>query len=205
MPSPIENRIRLEIVQRHQKGETLRSISRELSLSYETTKQVWQHWTHKGSVEPNYERAKQRGTRQYPVLYRQAVQMKRDHPRWGAPLIRLELQAQHTGRLPGVRTLQRWFREAGVSRSASVKRQHNKVVQRGQVVHQVWAVDAKEGMRLQDGSWASWLVVTDEASGAMLQADVFPPAVLGADGSSNGAEVSASDLGTMGLSDRHAF
>jgi hypothetical protein len=46
-------------------------------------------------------------------------------------------------------------------------------------VHQVWAVDAKEQMRLKDGSAASWLVVTDEGSGAILDAQAFPPQKLG--------------------------
>ena len=105
MPSPIENAVRLEIVKRHKKGESLRGISQELSVSYETVKQIWQHWTKKGSIEPNYEQAKQRGTRQYQAVYPQAIQLKRDHPRWGAQLIRLELEGQQTGNLPSVRTL----------------------------------------------------------------------------------------------------
>jgi hypothetical protein len=205
MPSPTENHIRLAIVQRHQRGETLHSISAELGLSYETTKHIWQHWKQTGSVEPNYERAKQRGTRQYQSVYAQAVEMKRAHPRWGAQLIRLELQAYHREKLPSVRTLQRWFRQAGVNRSAGVKQVRNQTVQRGQAVHQVWAVDAKEGMHLRDGSWASWLVVSDEASGAILRAEVFPPAALDTNQGSNSADQPTTDLRPMGASDNHAL
>jgi len=51
-------------------------------------------------------------------------------------------------------------------------------VGRGQAVHDVWAVDAKEAMALADGSHASWLVVSDEASGAVLHTEVFPPPAL---------------------------
>jgi len=178
MPSPIANPIREAIVQRHQKGESLRSISDELNLSYETVKNVWQHWSKTGRIEPNYQQAKRRGTRQFQTLYEQAIQLKRDHPRWGAQLIQLELDSLSEARLPSIRTLQRWFREAGVSRSAAIQQQRVKTVQRGQMVHQVWAVDAKEAIRLQDGSWASWLVITEEASGAILTTSVFPPAEL---------------------------
>jgi transposase len=181
MSSPIENATRREIIRRHEQGESLRSISSEMGMSYETVKKLWRHWVKKGSIEPNYEAAKQRGTRQYGQVYAQAVQLKRDHPRWGAPLIRLKLQAQSNQTLPSVRTLQRWFREAGVNRAAQIRQRRMATVQRGQQVHQVWAVDAKERMRLQDGSWASWLVVTDEASGAVLKTDVFPPALLDTD------------------------
>jgi len=80
-----------------------------------------------------------------------------------------------------VRTIQRWFREAGVNRSANIQQQRVKTVQRGQQVHEVWAVDAKEAMHLEDGSWASWLVITDEASGAVLTTHVFPPTELDKD------------------------
>jgi len=178
MPSPIANSIRETIVERRQKGESLWSISSELKLSYETVKHLWQHWLKTGRIEPNYQQAKRRGTRQFQEIYEQAIQMKREHPRWGAQLIRLELENLSDTRLPSVRTLQRWFREAGVSRSASIQQQRVKSVQRGQTVHQVWAVDAKEAIWLQDGSWASWLIITDEASGALLTTSVFPPAEL---------------------------
>lgn len=40
-------------------------------------------------------------------------------------------------------------------------------------MHEVWAVDAKERMQLQDGSWASWLTITDESSGAILYCVAF--------------------------------
>jgi len=181
MPGPIENQIREAIVQRHQGGETLRSISEELKLSYETVKHLWQHWLKTGHIEPSYERARVRGTRHYQAIYEQAIQLKRDHPRWGAQLIQVELQKAGIKALPSVRTIQRWFREAGVNRSTTIQQQRIKTVQRGQQVHEVWAVDAKEAMRLEDGSWASWLVITDEASGAILTTHVFPPTELDKD------------------------
>src|SRR5215207_867550 len=111
MPSPIANPIREAIVQRRQRGESLRNISRELKLSYETVKHLWQHWLKTGRIEPNYQQAKTRGTRQFQTIYEQAIQLKREHPRWGAQLIQLELQSLREARLPSVRTLQRWFRE----------------------------------------------------------------------------------------------
>lgn len=179
MPAPLENGSRLEIVGRHQQGESLRSISDSLGISYHTVKKVWQHWSRHGKVEPNYERVRERGTRRYETAYALAVGLKREHPRWGGQLIWLELRRQHPHlALPGVRTLQRWFREAGVQRSATLKVAREPFVKRGKAVHQVWAVDAKENLRLADGSGVSWLIISDEASGAILQTEVFPPPVV---------------------------
>lgn len=176
MPSPIEAHIRHEIIARHEKGETLRNISDELHMSYETVKKLWQRWVREKRIEPNYEQVKQRGTRLYAEAYSQALTLKREHPGWGAALIRLKLEGLAAEARPSVRTMQRWFREAGLNRLRNAQHPANQFVQRGQFVHQVWAVDAKEGMRLADGSWASWLVVSDEASGAVLHTAVFPPA-----------------------------
>jgi hypothetical protein len=39
--------------------------------------------------------------------------------------------------------------------------------------HEVWQMDAVECLRLQDGSGASWLRISDECSGAILATDVF--------------------------------
>jgi hypothetical protein len=102
--------------------------------------------------------------------------MKRNHPKWGAVLVRLKLQTHFPDEeLPCERTFQRWFRRAGVAQSPKVQQCRSTYVQRGRQVHQVWAVDAKEQMKLADGSDASWLVVTDETSGAILYARAFPP------------------------------
>jgi hypothetical protein len=177
MPAPLAVEIRREIVKRHQAGESLKAISQDMRLPYETTRKIWRHWRKYGKLSANYEQAKRRGTRRYTDVYALAIEMKRDHPKWGAQLIRLKLEARHED-LPSVRTLQRWFREAGVSRSPKASKKRSEYVKRGQAVHEVWAVDAKERMRLADGSSACWLVVTDEASGAILGTQSFPPLAL---------------------------
>jgi len=175
MPAPVSIEIRRQIVERHEKGESLKSISRELNLPYVTVKSIWRHWRVHQKLEPNYEQAKLRGTRRYGHLYARAIAMKQAHPKWGAGLILLELQPEFPeASLPSERTLQRWFREEGVGNPPKTQQRSQTSVARGRFVHQVWAVDAKERMRLKDESGASWLLVTDEASGAVLGADAFP-------------------------------
>lgn len=179
MPAPIAVEKRREIVKRHEAGESLKAISDDLHLSYNTVKKIWAHWLKYQKVTPNYEQAKQKGTRQYRHIYEAALTMRRAHPRWGAALIRLKLGEAHpAAKLPSVRSLQRWFRAAGIGRSPKVRQSKAEQVTRGYEVHQVWAIDAKERMKLADGTSACWLVVSDEASGAILEAKAFPPVAL---------------------------
>ena len=177
MPAAIAIEIRREILERHQGGDSLKTISQDLNMSYETVRKIWRHWRKYGKLTANYEQAKKRGTRRYQAVYEAALEMKREHPKWGAQLIQLKLDETHED-IPSVRTLQRWFRQAGISRSPKTQQKRSDYVKRGQEAHQVWAVDAKERMKLADGSSACWLVVTDEASGAILGAKGFPPVAL---------------------------
>ena len=179
MPAPIPNEIRRQIVKRHEDGEALTTISKDLHLSYNTVRKIWSHWRHHNKLSPNYEQAQQKGTRKYTEVYADAIEMKRRHPRWGAQLIRLELKSQYPDRkLPAVRTLQTWFKQAGVNRPAKIRRERSPIVKRGQAVHDVWAVDAKEQMKLADGSYGCWLTLTDEASGSVLGCQTFSPEIL---------------------------
>ena len=195
MPAPLANEIRRQIVNRHEEGETLKAISESLNLSYNTVRKIWSHWRKHGQLSPNYEQAKQKGTREYPVVYEEAIDMKRQHPRWGAQLIRLELGVAYpTEKLPSVRTLQRWFKQAGVNRASKVKHNGVSVVQRGKAVHEVWAVDAREQMKLGDGSYASWLTLTDEASGSILGCETFSPQTLESNHGDTGSSQLAYDV-----------
>lgn len=179
MPAPISNEICRQIVERHEGGETLKSISEDLKQSYNTVRKIWSHWRRHHKLTPNYEQARQKGTRKYAMVYPQAIEMKKAHPKWGAALIRIELASQYPDiDLPAVRTLQAWFKQAGVNRAAQMNRERSCVVKRGKTVHEVRAVDAKEQMKLADGSYGCWLTITDEGSGSILGCETFSPQVL---------------------------
>jgi hypothetical protein len=123
MPAPIPVEQRRQIVERHTAGERLASISATSQISYNTVKKIWAHWRKYHKLTPNYEQARQKGTRQYGLIYERALAMKREHPTWGAMLIRLKLQSDLPDEgLPSERTLQRWFRAAGI-RAAPKARQ----------------------------------------------------------------------------------
>jgi transposase len=181
MPRAIPFAIRQTIIEHHQAGQPLAAIAQEFQLSYRAVRTLWYRYRTDGDagLQTNYAHC---GSAQHHFstsLQELACSLKRAHPRWGAGLIHVQLHKQFPAQtLPSWRTLQRWWRQAGLQsprrRAPSVQRT------RGQHPHDVWELDAKERIRLQDGSWSCVLSVVDEASGALLAATPFPPALLDA-------------------------
>ena len=178
MPAAIAVPIRKEIVERRIRGESFRQISREMDMGYDSVRAVWRHWEKHGKLSPNYANCSQPGPRKAPQMTEHALAMKRDHPRWGAKLILIKLAEEFPDEtLPSERTLQRWFRRLGLNNGRDIKK-GGKIIERGKEAHEVWAIDAKEKIKLADESKVSWLTITDEGSGAILDATVFPPQTL---------------------------
>jgi transposase-like protein len=175
MPAATAIKKREEIVRRRQEGTSFARIARDMSMSYHTVRNVWRHYDRTGQLEPAYDACVHTGVRKDPAIYEKAIEFKRAHPTWGSGLIWVELAELFAEEaLPSVRTLRRWFHRAGlVDREEKDKRPRLSIV-RGQAAHEVWAMDAKEQMSLADGSKASWLLISDEGSGAMLHGTFFP-------------------------------
>jgi hypothetical protein len=199
MPRALPLAVREQVVQRRQQGQALVEIAGQLGLSYRTVRQTWQRFRKQGAagLAIHYERCGPRGIRFCAAIHQRALALKREHPRWGATLIRLQLAEEFADQsLPSPRTLQRWFRAAGLQGP----RPHPPPVvrQRAKRVHEVWEVDAKERMRLGDGSASSVLTVTDEASGALLGVVAFPPLLLEASDAPRCSRGAASPLRAVG-------
>lgn len=205
MPAALPIPIRKEIIERRSRGESFRHIAREMGLSYDSVRAIWRHWTTQGKVAPNYEACRHAGPRKPRAVVERALAMKREHRRWGAGLIRLVLSDEFAAsEVPSDRSLQRWFRQAGLGRAPTTQHR-TPFVRRGQAAHEVWAVDAKEKIGLADGSQVSWLTISDEASGAILHAAGFPPQALESDRPPSGSAVSASGDGAVGTTDDDAL
>lgn len=175
MPAALAMSIRQEIVKRREKGESLANIAREKAISYGATRKIWRQYVKEGSLEPHYDKCRQTGIRKEQALYEMAIALKAAHPGWGAGLIRVELSEQLRGHdLPSERTLQRWFGRGGVAKALRRDKKAVEWVKRGEEAHEVWAIDAKEQIRLRDGSYVSWLTISDEGSGAVLSVVLFP-------------------------------
>ena len=84
--------------------------------------------------------------------------------------------------LPAARTLQDAFRAAQVStRRSGPRNRGREPAPHATRLHEVWQVDAVEKTRLANGRLASWLTVVDEATGAMLDAELSPPGAVAGD------------------------
>jgi hypothetical protein len=176
MPQALSQVLRQEIWQQRGKGKGSGAIAGDLGISRRSVTRILARGVE--GLKPSYERCGRNGREYGEAVRTVAVTLKRAHPGWGAVVIQLELAKElgKTERLPKERTLQRWFRRAGVA----VKRERKPAGARprGQRVHAVWEVDAKEQVTLGDHSRASVLMAVDEASGALVAATSFPPRAL---------------------------
>lgn len=176
MPAAIPLKTRKEIIERRKAGEPFASISRGLEVYYGTVRNIWGHYQQTGRLQPNYEACAQSGVRKDLAIYQRAIELKQLHPSWGGGLIWVELADEFEEKdLPCERSLQRWFHRAGLAEKQTRDTRPDSKVQRGKRVHEVWALDAKEQIRLANGNYVSWVAMTDEGSGAMLEAGAFPP------------------------------
>jgi transposase len=200
MPRALPLPLREQLVELRQRGLSLAEVARQLAVPYRSVWRLWHRYAQRGSagLAPDYAHCGPQGC-QFPAPLKQAaLTLKQAHPRWGAGLIRLQLAEQFPGEpLPGVRTLQEWFQQAGLSVRRAQPPPTNR--QRARQPHEVWQIDAKEKMRLADGSGTCVLTVTDEATGALLGATPFPPLLLEPGpraAGATGAAVGLRDLGT---------
>ena len=181
MPQAWPLALREQIVQRHQQGEPLTEIAAALKVPYRTVRRWWHRHQQEGveGLHTRYAHCGPKGPKAPPAVHAAALELKREHPSWGAGLIRLQLVEQFAAsEVPQVRALQRWFRAAGLQPVRGKQPPVEK--SRGKEAHQVWQMDAKEQMRLGDGTGTSVLSVTDEATGAVLGLAPFSPLSLGA-------------------------
>jgi transposase len=188
MPQALAVAVRQTIVERHLAGASLPAIARALGLSPWTVRTLWRRYRDRGDagLVPDYAACGRPGPRHPQPLYAHALLLRRAHPGWGAGVIRTELAQQHPQlALPHEATLRRWFRDAGLALSPAPPRPPTPP--RAQVPHERWQLDATEQIPLADGSRVSWLAASDEATGAMLGAVVFPLRPLDDGGSVGGA------------------
>jgi transposase len=178
MPSPLPIPVRQMIFQRWQKGESVPKLAEELELSQRTVRHLVRRFAGRGqqAVAPDYARCATKTRASDHTLFDQAVQMRQQHPTWGAGLIRVFLQ-EDLGTCPSERTLQRWFQQTELSPAPAGRRPSSDAA-RARRPHEVWQMDAAERIRLASGQQVSWLRLVDECSGAVLHTTIFPPRVL---------------------------
>jgi transposase len=166
------------IFDRAQQGHRVEAIAADLGLPPETVRKLIRRFRTGGAtaIAPGYDRCGSHQTRRAdPELIGTATELRREHPTWGAGLIRVILAERYPGRaLPSERALQRAFVRADLS-PAPVGRRPAAAPRRATQPHETWQVDATEQMPLADGRQACWVRIVDECTGAVLATAVFPP------------------------------
>jgi transposase InsO family protein len=140
---------------------------------------LYEHFNRDGekAIQPTYNHCGQNHPNSTPEeILSKARSLRKQHPKWGAGLIRLMIQpTQPDQHIPVARTLQRHFQRTGLAPAAPGPHPKENTTRATQP-HQVWQVDASEQMKLKNGRDACWMRVVDEFSGAVLDTKVFDSA-----------------------------
>ena len=153
MPRAHPTAIRHQILGLRSQGLSLVQIASQLLLPYSSVRRLCRRHRDDPArpLNPDYSRCGRRHTAATEALFQAACALKRNHPTWGAGIIRVQLSEQYPGQaVPSVRALQQAFRRAGVNRPRP-PRPSTPATPRATVPHQIWEVDAKERVRLASG------------------------------------------------------
>jgi len=171
---------RVEIVKRHRARSSLRTIAQELNLSLYTVRHWWRAFRDGGwaALEPSAQGPPAVGPlgRFHPPIKYVALRLKREHPTWGPPMLRLHMQRRESLqglRLPQNTALWSYLHQFGPrlfkSPRPPTKRPPDTRPRRGTTPHQCWEMDFKgDELLAGDPRPLAPLGLTDEASGAPL-------------------------------------
>jgi hypothetical protein len=183
MPRATDLSLRLALDRMVRLGATASEIARQLDLPSSTVRglitRARQAQTDDSPValQPRYHACGPRPLAAPPVL-ETTIGLRRQHPRWGAGRIRVELmRMDRRYEVPSVRTIQRWLRLRDLA-PAPPGRPRRSGWHRAERPHETWQVDAADQKRLASGEMVSWLRIVDECSGAALRSHVFFPGLL---------------------------
>src|SRR4051794_40227503 len=165
MPRPVPLPIRQAIWDRHQQGASSGELAVAFNLPPRTVRGLLQRGRQgPEALEPARPGPGADPKPEHPARV-PAVLLRREHPAWGAGLIRVMLRRQGIEPLPNARTLQRWFAKAGLGPAPQGRRPESDKRRRATRPHETWQVDAAEDIGSGDGSRASWLRMADEFTG----------------------------------------
>jgi transposase len=166
---------RLEAIRLYaEENKSLSWIREELNISYTSLRSWIKRYKSKGEqgLLPNYSACGRSREFSQEVVQR-AVDYKKEHEDWGAPFILLKLEDDFARQpLPSVRRLQQIFQQLELQpKKDNLPKGDGK-----------WAkhafdrvqVDAKERLKTADGQDCCYLNFTDEYTGSVLDAFLFP-------------------------------
>jgi transposase len=174
MPAPVPVPIRQALWDRHQRGATAPELAEAFGLPARTVRDILRRGRLRGREGLAPHRRAPAPRPEHPARAA-ALLLRREHPAWGAGLIRVMLKRQGIEPLPAARTIQRWVVAAGLGPATPGRRPARAARARAGSPHDTWQMDAAEDIPLADGSHACWLRIADEFTGAVLMTAIFPP------------------------------
>jgi hypothetical protein len=168
--------LRQSVINLRSEGLSLVAISEQTGVPYGTVQRLCSHHKKSGGdwdLTPNYAACGKVGANRSDWCYRASLWLRRLHPQWGAPLIRLKLQQKYPDRLvASERTIQYWIKASVLPKSRNKVPKEPKIW--AQLPHDIWQTDGKEQQKLCDGRPFCWLTMTDERSGGVIETPLFP-------------------------------
>ncbi|MBP6810138.1 MAG: helix-turn-helix domain containing protein [Saprospiraceae bacterium] len=168
------NDIRRKAISLWESGVNCSVISRQMGIDYDTLLGWVKRYRSKGfdGLLTDYSHCG-RPIKFPEVIRERAIALRQANSQWGAGYICVQLRIEHPLELlPTVRQIQRWLRQAGLQVERTVlPRTKTEWVQKP---FERVQVDAKERLKTQDGQECCYLNFTDEHTGAVLEAVVFP-------------------------------
>lgn len=175
MPRPIPLATRLAVVTLRKRHYSMPEIASRLGVSLSSVKNIMDRYQKLGEagLGADYSNCGPPTERFPPLTVRYYTALKRWHPSWGYDKISSLILARHSKyALPDRRTVYRWWHKRNLVVVKSCLTTRQKVW--AEELHQVWQIDAKEGMKLKDGTKCCWLNIVDEKSGMVVDPPVFP-------------------------------
>ena len=176
MPAATPEPARLALWQAAQQGQDATTSARNLALPVRTIRHLLHQFRPAGQAcPPRFGNSGRRPDPAFDALRQQALELRRQHPRWGAERILAELSLTTPTRgQPDPSTVRRWLARAGLAPPPRLRPPPTTRVPVARNVHDIWAMDACDAKPLRDGHHkVCWLRLLDEASGAALFTRVY--------------------------------
>ncbi|MGB6604522.1 MAG: helix-turn-helix domain-containing protein [Steroidobacteraceae bacterium] len=165
---------RLRFVARLLEGETMTDLCREFDISRKTGYKIFTRYKQSGleGLTDRSRRPYRQANRLPELLESRIVQLRREHPTWGAPKIREKLKRQSLGiALPAISTVYAVLDRHGLvnrGRSRSRYQAQGTWLSRPAHPNALWCTDYKGEFMLADRRYCYPLTVTDFASRYLL-------------------------------------
>jgi DNA-binding CsgD family transcriptional regulator len=169
---------REQMISLYAKGVSMLQISQQEGINYGTVKNLIKRYKNEGqkSLIPRYSQCGLTRPYDSECSYRLVRLYKHYHPKWGVSYILLKIKDKYP-QLPlcGSRVYERRLKsENKVPLPKNPPLQLHYHPEGSRLPHDTWQIDAKERLETLDGKAACYLTTTDEKTGCVLDAKVFP-------------------------------